>query len=304
MKRVVVTFSLVAALGLATVAQAQATRTWVSGLGDDANPCSRTAPCKTFSGAISKTAAGGEIDVLDPGGFGGVTITKSLKIDGGPFAGGVLVGGTNGVLVNALSTDTITLRNLAINGTNFAGSVNGVRVIGAKAVNLEGCEIYNFGSRGVSLETSTNLNVTITDTIIRNNVSSGIVAAPSGGVTRLTVNNSRIFNNGGHGIDTVSLTNSHINSTLITGNTNAGVFIEQATNTGSINDCFIANNDIGIEAGSSGQTPAVFLSHSMVVLNLSQGLLIQAGAQVVGFTNNAVANNGGNNFVTSSRTPQ
>ena len=66
-----------------SVANAQATRTWISGVGDDANPCSRTAPCKTFAGAISKTAAGGEIDVLDPGGFGAVTITKAITLDGG-----------------------------------------------------------------------------------------------------------------------------------------------------------------------------------------------------------------------------
>src|SRR5262245_48964588 len=65
-----------------SAAYAQATRTWVSGVGDDVNPCSRTAPCKTFAGAISKTAAGGEISVLDPGGFGGVTITKSITING------------------------------------------------------------------------------------------------------------------------------------------------------------------------------------------------------------------------------
>src|SRR2546430_572797 len=85
---------------LAGTAQAQ-TRTWVSGVGDDLNPCSRTAPCKTFAGAISKTAAGGEIDCLDPGGFGAVTITKSITIDCGTVTGGILAAGTNGVNVNA-----------------------------------------------------------------------------------------------------------------------------------------------------------------------------------------------------------
>src|SRR5947207_7356853 len=89
----------------ASMAQAQATRTWVSGVGDDANPCSRTAPCKTFAGAISKTATGGEIDVLDPGGFGAVTITKSITLDGGGFIAGVLVSGTNGIVVNAAAMD-------------------------------------------------------------------------------------------------------------------------------------------------------------------------------------------------------
>src|SRR5258705_7256959 len=97
----------------AVSAQAQATRTWVSGVGDDANPCSRTAPCKTFAGAISKTAAGGEIDCLDPGGFGAVTITKSITIDCDAGAGGILNSGFNGVIISAGANDTIMLRNLA-----------------------------------------------------------------------------------------------------------------------------------------------------------------------------------------------
>src|SRR2546426_6768037 len=79
-----------------SLAQAQATRTWVSGVGDDANPCSRTAPCKTFAGAISKTFIGGEIDALDPGGFGAVTITKSITIDGAGTLASILSSGVNG----------------------------------------------------------------------------------------------------------------------------------------------------------------------------------------------------------------
>ena len=73
---------VVALLLTGTLASAQATRTWVSGVGDDANPCSRTAPCKTFAGAISKTAPAGEIDALDSGGFGTITITKAISIVG------------------------------------------------------------------------------------------------------------------------------------------------------------------------------------------------------------------------------
>src|SRR6202140_2404824 len=97
-------------------AQAQATRTWVSGVGDDANPCSRTAPCKTFAGAISKTAPAGEINVLHPGGFGSVTITKSITIRSDHIEAGVLVSGTNGVVVSAGASDTIVLEGLDIEG--------------------------------------------------------------------------------------------------------------------------------------------------------------------------------------------
>src|ERR1700736_2139486 len=103
---------------LTVAAHAQASRTWVSGVGDDANPCSRTAPCKTFAGAISKTAAGGEIDALDPAGYGAVTIAKAITIDGGggQVASILASGGINGVNVQAGASDVVTLRNLRING--------------------------------------------------------------------------------------------------------------------------------------------------------------------------------------------
>src|SRR6478735_5271875 len=98
---------LVSATSFVTSAFAQATRSWVSGVGDDANPCSRTAPCKAFAGAISKTAPAGEINVLDPGGFGAVTITKSISIIADHVEAGVLVSGTNGIIVNAGANDRV-----------------------------------------------------------------------------------------------------------------------------------------------------------------------------------------------------
>src|SRR5215217_9643502 len=98
---------LIFTLTVTSLAQAQATRTWVSGVGDDANPCSRTAPCKTFAGAISKTATAGEINVLDPGGFGGVTITKSISIIADHVEAGVLVSGTNAIIINAPNTANV-----------------------------------------------------------------------------------------------------------------------------------------------------------------------------------------------------
>src|SRR5688500_5709391 len=133
-----------ATLMLAAPAQAQATRTWVSGVGDDVNPCSRTAPCKTFAGAISKTANGGEINCLDPGGFGGLTITKSLRIRCHYTEGGVLVSGTNAIVINAAATDKVTLRGLDINGvgTGAPTSLTGVKVLSAARVNILDSDIY------------------------------------------------------------------------------------------------------------------------------------------------------------------
>src|SRR5689334_25426295 len=116
MRKLALLLSAATLVAAASPAAAQATRTWVSGVGDDANPCSRTAPCKTFAGAISKTAAAGEINCLDPGGFGAVTITKSITIDCSHTLAGVLVSGTNAIIVSAGAGDRIILRGLDING--------------------------------------------------------------------------------------------------------------------------------------------------------------------------------------------
>lgn len=128
-------------------AHAQATRTWVSGVGDDANPCSRTAPCKTWAGAISKTAARGVINALDPGGFGAVTITKSVTIDGGGHTASALVSGVNGIIINAASTDDVVLRNIDIVSVGPPCATSGVRILNARSVRMDDVTIsgFNFG---------------------------------------------------------------------------------------------------------------------------------------------------------------
>src|ERR1041385_6942776 len=189
----------VALSALATsAAYAQASRTWVSGVGDDANPCSRTAPCKTFAGAISKTAQGGEIDTLDPGGFGAVTITKSITIDGvGGGESSVLVSGTNGIVIQALTTDIVTLRNIQING--IGSGINGVRVLQAGRANLDNVAIFGFTNRGVDVSTgSTSTNVEIRNCNFWNNSGGGLGVFPSGGAptVKVVVDHSAITQSG------------------------------------------------------------------------------------------------------------
>jgi hypothetical protein len=162
-------------VAFASLTQAQATRTWVSGVGDDANPCSRTAPCKTFAGAISKTAAGGEIDALDPGGFGTVTITKSITLDGtGTFAS-ILASATNGINVNDSATGTpgtikVRLRGLSINGAGTTIGLNGINFTSGLSVWVEDCVIDTFSNAGINLNGSTASTNTlnIRNTVIRN----------------------------------------------------------------------------------------------------------------------------------------
>ncbi|MFL5780332.1 MAG: right-handed parallel beta-helix repeat-containing protein [Thermoleophilaceae bacterium] len=170
---------VLAALALPGSAFGQASRTWVSGVGDDANPCSRTAPCKTFAGAISKTGNGGEINCLDPGGFGGVTITKSLTIKCHYTEGGVLVSGTNAIVVNATATDKVTLRGLDINGIGVGAqtSLVGVKVLSAKTVQVFDSEIYRFQA-GIDVNPSANsVRVLVKNTHIHDN-GVGVINAP------------------------------------------------------------------------------------------------------------------------------
>jgi len=172
---------LVFALAFASLANAQATRTWVSGVGDDANPCSRTAPCKTFAGAISKTAPGGEIDCLDPGGFGAVTITKALTIDCDSGPGGVLVSGTNGIVIAAnASTDVVTLRSINIVG--LGTGLTGVQINSAKAVHLVDLNIKDFTTAGVGTNVSAQLLLTLKDVTISECASNVLTLATGGGI--------------------------------------------------------------------------------------------------------------------------
>ncbi len=161
-------FVLIVCMSAGTVfAMAQATRTWVSGIGDDANPCSRTAPCKTLAGAISKTATGGEINVLDPGGFGAVTITKSITIDGGGVIGSILSSATNGIIINAPNS-LVSIRNFSINGAGTTLGINGIRVLSVKKLNVENCVIANFSANGIDFNSTTAADIMITNTTIQN----------------------------------------------------------------------------------------------------------------------------------------
>ena len=184
----------------ATVVQAQATRTWVSGVGNDANPCSRTAPCKTFAGAISKTASGGEINVLDPGGFGAVTITKPITISSEGFEAGVLTNAGSGIVVNVPNAgDVVVLRGLDLEGLSAAS--NGISVTTGGTVQVENCTINHFLGSGLNFApTVAGSKLQVLDTIVRNNgnfgasTGQGVFVAPSA-AARADLRRVRLENN-------------------------------------------------------------------------------------------------------------
>ncbi len=240
----------------------QASRTWVSGVGDDANPCSRTAPCKTFAGAISKTAAGGEIDALDPAGYGAVTITKAITIDGGGGqVASVLVSGTNGIVVQAGPSDVVILRNLRING--IGTGINGIRFLSGKDLNVEDCYIFGFTTNGldIALNQATQATVHVFHSVFKQNGGVGIRAtnavAPS---VKVGVDFSEIALDN-IGVEAASHSSIEINNSMISAAASDGIKADSATGPDSI---------IGID-------------HSEV-LNGGNGATSIAGSIVIGDT--------------------
>jgi len=302
---------LAATVFYVTPAHAQASRTWVSGVGDDVNPCSRTAPCKTFAGAISKTAPGGEINCLDPAGFGAVTITKSITIDCTGTLGGILASSTTGVILNGAGI-IVSLRGLEINGgpPNLPG-VNGIRFLQGTSLTVEDSTIYNFlgaspnGFGIIVNATSGAEKLVVSNTTIRNNGASnlggGIMIRATGSATvRASLHNVRMVNNSGSGfmVDTTGNTSAAgvtvtMEDVLLSGNSVHGISVLTPFGTTSsaimVNGSQIDNNAFtGIS--TNGGTSIVRVGGTTITGNAG-GIQAVGGSQILTFGNNRLVGN-------------
>jgi parallel beta-helix repeat protein len=274
---------------------AQATRTWVSGVGDDANPCSRTAPCKTWAGAISKTAAEGEIDALDPGGFGVLTITKSITLDGGGQLASILVSGTNGITVAAGANDVVIIRGLRFDGLNLndeepgSAGLTGVEFSSGAALYIEKCDIFGFVDFGISVVSnqSTASQLFVSGTNIEGNTgaTAGINLQPTGTgkvtvdieKTRIeggsttgliagnnveaTVANSTISGNTGNAISVTGDSQVNVQNCILSNNTGAGVYVDSKNAAVMLDNDTIVNNGTGLSYGKSKGSITSFKSN-------------------------------------------
>lgn len=286
--------------GTASPVAAQATRTWVSGVGDDANPCSRTAPCKTFAGAISKTATNGEISVLDPGGYGAVTITKSITINGDGVLAGILGAGVTAINVNGAGAE-VHLRNLTING---AGSgLNGIRFLQGASLTLDRVSIYNFrgtsSAKALDIQPGSSAKVVIRDSMFFNN-SQGVEFLPgAGGSVQASISNSIFANNGTYGIrvndradvsvyDSQAVSNGSNGFLAFSGGAASSLFIQSSVASG---------NGFGPIGGSgikvSGAAARVRISQNLVTRN-SEGLTKLSSGVMETFQDNYVIGNNTN----------
>ena len=301
-KLLLIALASAAAALAAPSAHAQATRTWVSGVGNDANPCSRTAPCKTFAGAISKTATAGEIDALDPGGFGAVTITKSITIDGGGGqVASVLAAGTNGIVVSGAGV-VVTLRNLRINGvlgTPVPG-LNGVQFLNGAALHIENCTIFGFSQNGINinLNTASAARVFVTDTVVSNSAG-GINAKNAGaGNVFLSMHRTTLAQNSGIGLKADGTGGATIftsvSDSLISGNGTGVSAIGGATQTAGIQitrSSIVNNVTTGaLSNGSAGQKPFILFANTLISGN-GTGLSSVGGGNLVSYQNNSFDGN-------------
>jgi hypothetical protein len=265
----------------AAPASAQATRTYVSGVGDDANPCSRTAPCKTFAGAISKTAAKGEIDCLDPGGFGTLTITKAITLDCGYGQVGSILASPSvfGINVNAGASDVVIIRNLNING---AGGTTGISFNTGGSLIVQRCSIFGFAGNGVLVASTNNSKTVIADTHFTNNATGTgnaavLVRPTAGAAASVSINNSYMENqingvfvdgSGGGGAMHVQVRDS-----VITSSTNNGVTVSGASASAEVINSLISYS---VNTGASVGAGTLKIGGNAItdnVLGVSSGVL-------------------------------
>lgn len=270
---------VVLTLGIATAAQAQATRTFVSGVGNDADPCSRTAPCRTWAGALIKTFINGEINALDPGGYGTANITKSIMIDGNSTHGSTLASGTTGFIINipVNANDphrSVRLRNLSINGTGASGTVgtrtgtDGIRFLAGTSLFVENTLINDFSSDGIEVSASSNegnvVSVVLDNVQIRNVNGTGIrmLHNNASGQIAATLNNVRVHT-AATGIQGSNRTRIGINHSVVTSCT-TGLNQSGTDNIMNVDDTFVSYATTGVQS-SAGNT--IRMSDSIVTQN-------------------------------------
>ncbi len=281
-------------LAATSFAQAQATRTWVSGTGDDVNPCSRTAPCKTFNGAISKTAAGGEISALDPNGFGAVTITKSITINGEGTLAGITAAGTNAITINALATDNVYIKNLDINGTGTG--ISGIRYVSGNSVVVEKVRIYNFTDFGIQVSKTSNGFLSVSNSSFINCLDAGISTTTTVGVVRTDVENSKAF---GCTVGFKAGANSEftIKSSTATGCGTAGFQADGLGAEMNMDSCVATNNGNGVQSRNAA---TIRIGACTISNNITKGLDISIGAGVIEtYRDNYIRGNPASDVVTA-----
>ena len=278
-------------------ASAQATRTWVSqASGDDAFACSRTQPCRTFAGAIGKTAINGEINCIDAGGYGAVTITKSVTIDCTGTYGSILANAiTAGVIINITpSADdphrSVRLRGLSLNGTGLSGTVgtrtglDGIRILQASSVFVEDTAINDFSQQGIKVAAGEGVNLALDNVTIRNTSGSGVTLSTAAGQVVAALNNVRIDGTP-VGVSANGLVRADLRNVTLAHNT-TGIKTQNADNIINVDNMMVSFSTTGAQS-SAGNT--IRIANSTITQNATG--LFPNGGSIVSMSGNSLTGN-------------
>ena len=278
-------------------ANAQATRTWVSqASGDDAFACSRTQPCRTFAGAIAKTAINGEINCIDAGGYGAVTIAKSVTIDCTGTYGSILATAvTAGVTINIVASAddphrSVRLRGLSLNGTGLSGTVgtrtglDGIRILQASSVFVEDTVINDFSQQGIKVAAGEGVNLALDNVTIRNTNGSGVTLSTAAGQVVAALNNVRIDGTP-VGVSANGLVRADLRNVTLAHNT-TGLKTMNADNIINVDNMMVSFSTTGAQS-SAGNT--IRIANSTITQNAT-GLFPNGGA-IVSMSGNSLTGN-------------
>jgi hypothetical protein len=243
---------------------------FISATGNDANICSRTAPCRTLQRGINATGAGREMQILDSGEFGRATITKSITISAVGVSATVrsLTSGSNAIVINS-STAVVALRGLMLLGGGTG--LRGINITAAQAVHIENCDIERFSGSGIRLAAN-NTELFVIDSRVRQNGADGLIVTGTTSA-KLSVDNSTFENNADDGIDVEGI-EATITRSVMAGNGSNGV---EQTN-GRTNGTWAtaaSNGANGFDVTGAGQ---MTLEFSVARGNAAAGLHIGTGA--------------------------
>jgi hypothetical protein len=323
------TFAVLSLLfACASLAQAQANRTWVSSTGSDANTatnCGRAAPCATFNAALTVTNPQGEIDAADDGTFasgGGLSITKAVTISGTGHNASITgcTGCTPVAVTLPSASDVVVFRDITINGLHPgntpAATTSGIVFNGSGTLVVDRCKIENFSGNGIlfiptGASGPTAGDLFITDSYLQNNDGSGLTMGSGSGIlARGAVDNVRFINNGLYGNGVGMFVNGraqiNISSSIFNNNGLSGILVQPTAGNAEVNmeSCYVAGNNTGITSGTAGGTANVRISNVNVLDNTGSGLTIQGGQSITSFGNNRIAGNGAGNGPPSATLPQ
>jgi hypothetical protein len=265
--------ALLAALAcsvFAVSAQAQSPRTFVSAAGNDSNPCSFAAPCRHFQAAVNATSPGGEVDALDPAGYGPITISQAITIEGQGWSYIAPPASGNAITINAVSGN-VSIHGVSLNGVGISGSTNGIAFFSGSSLNVRDSVIQNFSSRGILFAPTASSKIFVSDTFIGANSDMGIYIVTSGS----------------------QIVSGTLNRVKLQSNTNDGLRVNTTDNTNiTVSDSESANNGFGITAITTNSPLNVFVRNSVISNNSNTGLVANGIVATIRITRSTVTGNG------------